>query len=87
MTSPDDEAPSEDTLMLVARVRHRAGEAPTVDQVTALAVEALSGSRGDLTAAEIRQLATQALHQAQQVSFLLGKLAGMVGRNDPAGGA
>jgi hypothetical protein len=80
MTDADREDDvTEETMMLVARVRHRAGEAPTVSQITALALDAASQEpSSDLTAAEIRQIVATAAGKAQQLTFLLGKLAALV---------
>lgn len=72
--------------MFVARVRHRAGEAPTAEELASLTVEALARPPAEMSAAQIRQLSQQALVQANQVSYLLGKLAGMLGEDDSPGG-
>jgi hypothetical protein len=74
----DDDGVSEETMMLVARVRHRAGEAPSISQITALALDAVGNRGGDLSEGEIRQLAATALGKAQHITFLLGKLAAMI---------
>jgi hypothetical protein len=69
--------------MLAARARQRAAAVPGADQIRALADRALSEPRESMTASEIRALTAEALAQAQQVSSLLTRLAGLLG--DEAG--
>ena len=47
-----------------------------------LAADALQAPPRDMSPAEIRQLAASAIAQAQQVSYLLGKLAGLLGEEE-----
>ena len=55
----------------------RAATAPQVPQIGKLAADALSEER-DMTPAEIRDLAAQAISQAQQISRLMGRLADLL---------
>lgn len=71
---------SEETLTMVARIRERASHIPTAAD---LAEMTMAAGAQDMSPAEIRQLATKAIDQAQQVSFLLGKLAGLL--QEPGG--
>jgi hypothetical protein len=71
---------SDEARLMAARVRERAERLPTAAELAALTMTA--GGR-DMSAAEIRQLGTDAIAQAQQVSYLLGKLAGLL--DEPAG--
>jgi hypothetical protein len=85
---PDDEI-SEETLLVVAQVRTKAAQIPLGPGIASLTAEVLAVSAPvpageDMTPAEIRRLAASAIEQAQQVSFLLGRLAGLLGeRNAP----
>lgn len=76
----EDDAVSEETLIMVARIRERAAHIPTAAD---LAEMTLAAGAQDMSPAEIRQLATKAIDQAQQVSFLLGRLAGLL--DEPGG--
>lgn len=71
---------SDETRMIAARVRARAAAIPAAAEVTRLAFTA-----HEMTPAQVRELAAETLTQAQQVSFLLGKLAGLLddGEGDP----
>jgi hypothetical protein len=75
-----DEVSSE-ARMMAERVRERAAGMPDAADIAGMAMDA---PRGDMTPAEIRELATEAIQHAERVSFLLGKLAALLG--DPAGG-
>jgi hypothetical protein len=62
------------------RVRQRAmDEMLTADALAGLTISAAKGS--DMTPPEIRRLAASAIDQAQQISYLLGRLAGLL--DDP----
>jgi hypothetical protein len=74
-----DDPISPDTLAAVARARRRAeDEMPTADTLAGLTVGAARGD--DMSPAEIRFLAANAISQAQQISYLLGRLAELVDR-------
>lgn len=70
----DDEVSAE-ARMMAERVRQRAAGMPDAADIAGMAMDA---STRDMTPAEIRALATQAIRQAEQVSFLLGRLAGLL---------
>lgn len=83
MTSGGADDPiSPDTLAAARRARQRAeDEMPTADTLAGLTTAA---ARGDgMSPAEIRRLAADAISQAQQISFLLGRLAELVDREPP----
>ena len=77
----DDEI-SEETLLLVIHIRERAAQAPGAADLADLLTSA-AAKGDDMSADEIRALARDAIAQAEQVSFLLGKLAGLL---DEVGG-
>lgn len=68
---------------MAARVRERAAAMLTPHQLAALSADALGTHGKDMTAAEIRELVTEAITLAQQMAFMLGKLAGLDGGGDP----
>lgn len=68
---------SEETRMIAARIRERAAAAPSADDLAALLTSGAPAS-GDMSPAEIRRLAADAILRAQQISFLLGRLAGLL---------
>jgi hypothetical protein len=76
-TPEHDDDLTEENRMLVARVRDRAAASPGAAQIAGLMTEA-AAKGGQMSAEEIRGLAREALAQAQQVSFLLGRLAGLL---------
>jgi hypothetical protein len=80
-----NDALSEETRMLVARVRERAGKAPGPDELADLLSAA--ASRRQMTTPEIRALGEAAISQAVQASYLLGKLAGLLGDLEGGPGA
>jgi hypothetical protein len=82
MTGADDEI-SEESRVLAARVRRRAGGMPTEADVAALAASALTTTGSPMTPAQIRELAAEALAKAQEVSSLLARLGGLL--DDPGG--
>lgn len=66
---------------MAARVRERAATFPSPEELAAMTAEALGKHRADMSPADIRNLATNAISQAQQVSQLLSRLADLV--NEP----
>jgi hypothetical protein len=71
---PDPGEVSEETRLMADRVRQRAAHLPLGADLGRLAADALERS-GDMTAAEIRQLAADTITQAQEAAWLLGRLA------------
>ena len=72
-----DDLISPEALEAAQRVRQRAmDEMLTADALANLTITAAEGS--DMTSAEIRRLAASAIDQAQQISYLLGRLAGLL---------
>jgi DNA-binding MurR/RpiR family transcriptional regulator len=78
MTTGDHDEISEDTRELAARVRDRAAGMPTAEQLASMTADVLSATGGDMSPDEIRRLAADALTNAQRVSYLLGRLAGLL---------
>jgi hypothetical protein len=70
--------PSAESRLMAARVRERAATLPGPEELAAMTAEALGKPRKDMSPAEIRKLATDAIAQAQQVSHLLTRLAGLL---------
>jgi hypothetical protein len=68
---------SEETRVMATQVRLRAAHALLGAGLAGLAADALATPQRDMSAGEIRDLAATAMEQAQQVSYLLGKLAGL----------
>lgn len=79
MSTGDDETITDEVLIMVARVRERAAHMPGAAEIAGMAMDAPGG---DMTPAQIRALATQTIRQAEQVSFLLGRLAGLLDQED-----
>lgn len=73
MTGTDDETAALESL------RERAEQAPTPEQVEAMADAALAKGSRDMSAEDIRALAHEAVGQAQQVVVLLRRLAALTG--------
>ncbi len=68
---------SEETRLMVARIRERAAQSPGSAELADLLTSA--ASRGsEMTAEEIRALGRDTLDLASQVSYLLGRLAGLL---------
>jgi hypothetical protein len=67
---------------MAARARARAAHAPQASRIAQMAMT----PGADMTSDEIRQLATDAIDQAQQINYYLGLLAGLLGTDDSAGG-
>jgi hypothetical protein len=81
MTGTDDTEISEEARVLAEHARERAAAMPSPAALASIAAGALSASThgSNMTPAEIRQLAEDALAKAQEVSWLLGRLAGILG--------
>lgn len=69
---------TQETWVMVARVRERATRVPLGADLGSLAVDAALAPVRDMTPDEIRRLGATAVDQARQISFLLGKLAGLL---------
>lgn len=76
---------SDETRMIAEQVRARAAAMPGPDGIAGLAVDVLTADRGDMTPDQIRRLAVEAISQAQRVSYLLGRLAGLMEQPSPGG--
>lgn len=73
---------SEETRQMVAAIRRRAEESPGSAELADLLASA--AARGtEMTAEEIRALSRDTLAQARQISYLLGRLAGLLDEEDP----
>lgn len=73
---------SEETRRMVADIRRRAAASPGSAEIADLLT--LTAARGsEMSAEEIRALGRDTIAQAQQVSYLLGKLAGLLEDGDP----
>lgn len=75
----DDAEISDETRALAREVRDRAARMPDAAGLADMTADALTCPRSQMSPDEIRRLAAEALTQAQQVAFLLGKLAGLLG--------
>lgn len=73
-----DDGISEETRQMLIRIRERAAASPGSPEIADL-MDAAAAVAGEMTAAEIRALGRDTLLLAGQVSFLLGKLAGLAG--------
>lgn len=76
-TGSDGDDLTEETRAMVARARERAAQAPTSDHLAAL-LSAAGERRPGSTTEEVQRLASAAIHQAGQVSYLLGQLTGLL---------
>lgn len=86
MTGGDGDLVSAEALAAAERVRQRAAdEMLTADALAGLTVGAARGS-SEMTAAEIRRVAATAISNAQQVSYLLGRLAELTAPRDEGDG-
>lgn len=71
------DAISEETRLMVTRIRERAARSPGSAEIADLLTSA--AARGsEMTAEEIRALGRDTLDLASQVSYLLGRLAGLL---------
>ena len=76
------DAISEETRLMVTRIRERAAHSPGAAEIADLLTSA--AARGsEMTAEEIRELGRDTLDLASQVSYLLGRLAGLLDEEDP----
>ena len=73
-----DEHISDETRMLAAEALRRARSSPDAALIRGLERDALSGERGDMSPAEIRDLAADAVDQARQVGMLMTRLADLL---------
>jgi len=62
----------------VRAARARAADVPPADELARL-LDKAARHRGDMSAGDIRQLSAAVIRQAQQVSYLLGRLSGLLG--------
>jgi hypothetical protein len=74
---------SEETRRMAEQARRAADDLP-LSGVPRIATDALMARGVDMTPTEIRALAVRTLEMAQQVSYLLGKLAHLT--DSPGGG-
>lgn len=65
---------SDEARLMAAQVRERASHFPTAGELADMAI----GAQRDMSPDEIRALARAAVEQASQVSYLLGRLAGLL---------
>jgi hypothetical protein len=72
--------------MLIASVRDKAAMLPQGAGLAELAVAALSRQGTRMSTPEMHRLAADAITQAQHVSYLLGKLAGLLDEDSDGGG-
>lgn len=72
----DDISP--EARLMAALVRARAAQVPLGGDLAVLTADALLTPGRDMTADEIRRLGASAVEQARQISYLLGKLAGLL---------
>jgi hypothetical protein len=75
-TDGDDEI-TEETRLMVARIRERAAQSPGSAEIADL-LTAAAARGSEMSAGEIRALSRDTLAHAQQVSYLLGKLTGLL---------
>jgi hypothetical protein len=81
-----DERISGEARAMAAGVIARGGQAPSPARIAELADLALSEERDAMTPAEIRELAARALSQAQQISWLMNRLADLLAASPEAPG-
>lgn len=70
---------SEETRVLLASVRARAASAPGAADLADLIARAGERSGTGVTHEDVRRLGTEAIEKAREVSYLLGRLAGVAG--------
>lgn len=78
----EDDRISEEARLMAARVRARAEQMPTPEQIAGLGADAFSKQAEHMSPAEIRRLFAEVVAQSQQMAYLLGKLAGLEGTPD-----
>jgi hypothetical protein len=83
MIAGGDGEVSDETRRLAEEARRRAGDLP-LSSIPGIAADALTAGGEGMTPEQIRALAVNTLDQAQQVSYLLGRLATLLdGHGDP----
>lgn len=80
---PDGEQVTDATMQAAAAARRRAGDRVTPEALSALIAQA--ARRKDLSPEQVDALTAHAIRLSDQVSYLLGKLAGL--GVDEAGGS
>lgn len=78
MAGAGDERLTPETMSAVAAARARAAGNPPAEEIARL-LDKAARHRGDLSADDIRKLGADAIRQAQRVSYLLGRLSGLLG--------
>lgn len=73
----DHDQISEETRRMVTAIRERAAASPGSAEIADLLTSA-AAQGSEMSPDEIRALGRETLAQAQQVSYLLGKLAGLL---------
>ncbi len=73
----DDGGVSGETRLMVTRIRERAARSPGSAEIADLLTSA-AAKGSEMTADEIRALGRDTLELASQVSYLLGRLAGLL---------
>ena len=68
---------SRGTMSAVARARARAAAGPSAEEIAEL-LDTVARRRTDLTSEDIRALGAVAVRQANRVSYLLGRLSGLL---------
>ena len=74
----DDERISREMLLMVALIRQRAAAATGAPEIASLATAAAAKGGSGMTIEEIRALGRETLDLAVQVSYYMGKLAGLL---------
>lgn len=77
MPAGNENEVSGETRMLIDSVRAQAAQMPGPAELADLLTA--PGRRAAVTEADVRRLGRKAIEQAQQMSYLLGKLAGLAG--------
>lgn len=75
-TGANDDQISDETRMMAAEVRGRAGEMPTAAEISDLAADVLTAADDEMTQAQIRAIVREAHANSQRMTYLLGILAG-----------
>lgn len=75
---------SDETRRRAEAARRAAAGLPSGSDVLTMVTDALARPGTDLSMAQIRQLGAVVVDQAQQISYLLGQLAGLDGDTRPA---
>ena len=80
-TGAHDDGISEETRQMVTIIRARAAQSPGSAEIADL-LTAAAAKGSEMTCDEIRALGRDTLALAGQVSYLLGKLAGLLGEEE-----